>query len=101
MPGNRLTTYFLTLLFWSVTAAVTAATPADHSLVGRYEGSDLVGHKHSDFDEANLVNGPIVEAASGEDNRVWLHVEGVNDPYYYYKLPDRCSSLFARSVAQS
>lgn len=78
----------------AVPATAAAVTTADHSLVGRYEGSELVGHTHSDFDESNLVNGPIAGTASGSDKRGWLSVEGVQD-LYYYKLPAGRSTLEA------
>ncbi|MEO7433383.1 MAG: OmpA family protein [Dokdonella sp.] len=80
----------------ALTAPATAApiTIADHALVGRYEGSDLVGHTHSDFDESTLVNGPIAGTASGSDKRGWLSVDGVQD-LYYYKLPAGRSTLEA------
>ena len=69
-----------------------AMADGDHPLVGRYEGSDLVGHTHSDFDEANLVEAPIVGSPSGADKRGWKRVEGTID-LYYYKLPEGRSSL--------
>lgn len=79
----------LILLLWFGHAV---GAGADHPLVGRYEGAELVGHTHSDFDEANLVNGPIVGSASSADKRGWMRVEGKTD-LYYYKLPEGRSSL--------
>lgn len=92
MSKNRFVACCLGLILWVLPLTVMAVTNKDHPLVGRYEGADLVGHTHSDFDETNLVNAPIVGSASGEDKRGWLHVEGVND-LYYYKLPEGRSSL--------
>ncbi|MEP7096331.1 MAG: OmpA family protein [Dokdonella sp.] len=92
MSKNRVIVGWMVLLILTLAINAIAAPSVGHPLVGRYEGADLVGHTHSDFDEANLINGPIVGPASGEDKRGWLHVEGVND-MYYYQLPEGRSSL--------
>ncbi len=94
MLNKRIVTCGLGLIFWLLPLAVMAINDKDHPLVGRYEGSELGFHTHSDFDEADLINGPFVGSASGEDKRGWLHVEGEVD-LYYYKLPDGRSSLEA------
>ncbi|MEO7012766.1 MAG: OmpA family protein [Dokdonella sp.] len=81
----------MALAIWILPITVLAAKDKDHPLVGRYEGSELFGHKHSDYDEADLINGPIVGEVS-DDKHGWVHVEGEND-FYYYKLPAGRSTL--------
>ena len=57
---------------WSVTFAAAAllfggagvyaadvAGSSDHPLVGRYDGSEIVGYTVTEYDEANLVEGPF------------------------------------------
>jgi outer membrane protein OmpA-like peptidoglycan-associated protein len=74
-------------------AAASAAEPGkDDPLVGRYEGSELVGFKDYGYDEADVFNGPINLAVRGKDAPGFLHLEG-NIRLYYYKLPAGRSSL--------
>ena len=75
-------------LFPTVAAA---ATGGDHPLVGRYEGSDLVGRQVSDFDEVELMNGPI-GSTRGIGAPGWMRVEG-RITLLYYRLPQGRSSL--------
>lgn len=65
---------------------------ADHPLVGRYEGSELVGNTHTGFDEIALIDGAIVGPVRGADAPGWMRIEGGSD-LYYYKLPEGRSSL--------
>ncbi|MBN8482304.1 MAG: OmpA family protein [Xanthomonadales bacterium] len=80
-----------------ITALVLAAAGAraegggDHPLVGRYEGSELVGRQVSDFDEVELMNGPI-GFTRGVGAPGWMHVEG-RITLLYYRLPQGRSSL--------
>jgi outer membrane protein OmpA-like peptidoglycan-associated protein len=76
----------------AVTGSAFAQGGADHPLVGRYEGSELVGHTHAGFDEVALIDGPIAGPAQGAAAPGWMRVEGGND-LYYYKLPEGRSSL--------
>jgi outer membrane protein OmpA-like peptidoglycan-associated protein len=76
----------------AIASAVAAQAGADHPLVGRYEGAELVGHTHTGFDEAELIDGPIVGPIHGVGAPGWMHVEGSAD-LYYYKLPEERSSL--------
>lgn len=70
-----------------------AAEPGkDDPLVGRYEGSELVGFKDYGYDEVDVFNGPFSMAVRGKDAPGFLHLEG-NVRLYYYKLPQERSSL--------
>ncbi|HEY0232469.1 MAG TPA: OmpA family protein [Dokdonella sp.] len=77
---------------FALSAAAHAATRGDHPLVGRYEGSELVGHSHNDYDEVEIINGPILGATRGVGAPGWVRVEGKID-LYYYALPAGRSSL--------
>jgi outer membrane protein OmpA-like peptidoglycan-associated protein len=93
MPITRRLIALLTMLTClAVTGRASAQAGADHPLVGRYEGSELVGHTHAGFDEVELIDGPIVGPTHGVGAAGWMHVEGSAD-LYYYKLPDDRSSL--------
>jgi outer membrane protein OmpA-like peptidoglycan-associated protein len=72
--------------------SVCAQGGADHPLVGRYDGSELVGHTHAGFDEVELIDGAIVGPTHGVGAPGWMRVEGSAD-LYYYKLPEGRSSL--------
>ncbi|MEO6689481.1 MAG: OmpA family protein [Dokdonella sp.] len=76
----------------AIAGSAAAHGGADHPLVGRYEGSELVGHTHSGFDETNLISGPIVGPVRSATAAGWMHVEGSSD-LYYYALPEGRSSL--------
>lgn len=76
-----------------VAALAAAAEPGrDDPLVGRYEGSALVGFKDYGYDEVDVFNGPINSAVRGKDAPGFLHLEG-NVRLYYYQLPEGRSSL--------
>jgi outer membrane protein OmpA-like peptidoglycan-associated protein len=77
---------------FALSAAAHAAPGGDHPLVGRYEGSDLVAHSHDDFDEVEIINGPILGTTRGVGAPGWTRVEGKID-LYYYSLPGGRSSL--------
>lgn len=71
--------------------AASAGSGADHPLVGRYSGSDLVGETHSEFDEVGLITGPIAGSrAPGAPG--WATFEGKSS-LYYYALPTGRSTL--------
>lgn len=72
-------------------APVFAAPAGDHPLVGHYEGSELVGRTVSDFDEVELVNGPI-SGTRGVGAPGWMRLEG-RITLLYYALPEGRSSL--------
>ena len=82
----------LAFLCWLLPLTVVAVPDKDHPLVGRYEGSELAVHTHTDFDETNIIDGPFVSYSNGEDKRGWKHLEGEMD-FYCYQLPAGRSSL--------
>ncbi|MEP6485566.1 MAG: OmpA family protein [Rudaea sp.] len=76
-------------LLWSFGAQ--AAPAADHPLVGRYGGSELVGYFNKDYDETDVIEAPFFGADHSPDNG-WRRLEG-HIQLYYYKLPSGRSSL--------
>jgi outer membrane protein OmpA-like peptidoglycan-associated protein len=90
--AHRFFALLATLAALANVSSVCAQGGADHPLVGRYEGSELVGHAHTGFDEVELIDGPIVGPTRGVGAPGWMHVEGSAD-LYYYKLPEGRSSL--------
>lgn len=78
----------------SIAPNLVAAKPdskGDHPLVGRYEGSKLVGRYDNAFDEVDVINGPITNAR-GTGAPGWLNLEG-KTTLLYYTLPAERSSL--------
>ena len=57
----------LGFLFWLLPLSTMAGPDKDHPLVGRYEGSELAVHTHTDFDETNIIDGPFVSYSSGRE----------------------------------
>ena len=82
---------FLCCTLLLLSGNLVLAAGADHPLVGRYDGSEQVGRHVNDFDEAELINGPIW-GASVTDSPGWMHVEG-KITLLYYNLPAGRSSL--------
>lgn len=68
-----------------------AADGGDHPLLGRYEGAEQVGRHVTEFDEVELIDGPI-DGTRGADAPGWLHLEGAST-LLYYRLPAGRSSL--------
>jgi outer membrane protein OmpA-like peptidoglycan-associated protein len=66
---------------------------SDHPSVGRYEGSEIVGYRTSDFDETQIIDGPFdpVDAA-GRAGAGFKTVEG-RVILIYYRLPEGRSTL--------
>ena len=83
----------------SQTTAVSAADVAgsrDHPLVGRYEGSEIVGFRTTDFDEVKVVAGPFDPAgAMDQTGDGFQTVEG-REILIYYTLPQGRSALEAQ-----
>jgi outer membrane protein OmpA-like peptidoglycan-associated protein len=73
-------------------ARADVAGSKDHELVGRYEGSEIVGYQESEYDEVKIVEGPFDPAASGQTGAGFKSVEG-RSVLIYYKLPEGRSSL--------
>ncbi|QBB71777.1 OmpA family protein [Pseudolysobacter antarcticus] len=69
-----------------------AGAGADHPLVGRYEGSKLVGYYVRNYDEIDVMNGPIANSLRNPSAPGWLHLEG-KIQLYYYQLPASHSSF--------
>lgn len=81
-------------------AAAKARGDGDHPLIGRYEGSELVGRYDTSFDEVELINGPITNAR-GIGAPGWLHVEGQTTLLYYTLPADRSSLEVLRNYQSS
>lgn len=64
---------------------------SDHPLVGRYDGSEIVGYKTTEFDEANLVEAPF-SPTSTNGGTGFKTVEG-HITLIYYTLPQGRSTL--------
>ncbi|WP_245460243.1 OmpA family protein [Mesorhizobium sp. M1B.F.Ca.ET.045.04.1.1] len=64
---------------------------SDHPLVGRYEGAEIVGYAVSEYDEANLVEGPF-SPTSTNGGTGFKTVEG-RSALIYYALPQGHSTL--------
>ena len=81
----------------AVAALSTAASAADiegsqdHPLVGRYEGSETVGYRVTEYDEAKIIEAPF-DGAAGQAGPGFKTIEGRN-VLIYYKLPQGRSSL--------
>ncbi|MDX8493016.1 OmpA family protein [Mesorhizobium sp. VK22B] len=76
------------------TAAVRAADvegSSDHSLVGRYAGSEIVGYTVTEFDEANVVEAPF-SPTSTNGGTGFKTLEG-RVTLVYYTLPQGRSTL--------
>src|SRR4051812_27707058 len=78
----------------SAGAAVHAADierSSDHPLVGRYEGSEIVGYTVTQYDDVNLVEGPF-SPTSTSGGTGFKTVEG-KITLIYYTLPAGRSTL--------
>ena len=64
---------------------------SDHPLVGRYDGSEIVGYAVAEYDEANLVAGPF-SPTSTNGGAGFKTVEG-RITLIYYALPQGRSTL--------
>lgn len=93
MIANRKTRILAPLLLLLTTwcAALPAAPGIDHPLVGRYEGSEQVGRQVAEFDEVEIMNGPIGNTR-GIGAPGWLRLEG-KISLLYYRLPAERSTL--------
>jgi OOP family OmpA-OmpF porin len=89
--GRIVFAVFAALLSAGAVQASDVEGSSDHSLVGRYEGSEIVGYEVTDYDETNLVEGPFspVSTAGGTGFRT---VEG-KITLIYYTLPEGRSTL--------
>lgn len=72
------------------------AEGGDHPLAGRDEGSEQVGRHVSDFDEVELIEGPISNTR-GIGASDWTRVEGKVTLFYYTLPAGRCSQEALRN----
>lgn len=73
--------------------AADIAGSSDHPLVGRYEGSEIVGYLVTQYDETKLVDGPFTQdGAAAGTGPGFKTLEG-RIVQIYYKLPDGRSTL--------
>ena len=47
------------VLAFSAASAADVAGSSDHPLVGRYEGSEIVAYKVTEFDEVSIIEAPF------------------------------------------
>lgn len=71
--------------------AADVESSSDHPLVGRYDGSEIVGYKTTEFDGANLVEAPF-SPTSTNGGTGFKTVEG-HITLIYYTLPHGRSTL--------
>lgn len=84
--------FLICVLTFGAWCGVALSAPApDHPLVGSYEGSEQVGRRISEFDEVEIMNGPIGNSR-GIGAPGWLRLEG-KISLLYYKLPAERSTL--------
>ncbi len=69
-----------------------SALAADHPLIGRYQGSEQVGDKTTEYDETYMITGPVVESPRDVNGPGWSLLEG-KIRYLYYKVPSGISAL--------
>ncbi len=79
------------LLWVGPTQAADVEGSSDHPLVGRYAGSEIVGYNLTEYDEANLVEGPF-SPTSTNGGTGFKTVEG-KITLIYYALPQGRSTL--------
>jgi outer membrane protein OmpA-like peptidoglycan-associated protein len=91
LPHLAIRSLAVLLFLGHAASPVRAAEAGDHPLVGRYEGSELVGSHVSEFDEVDVVDAPIGNAR-GVGAPGWKHLEG-RITLLYYRLPEGRSSL--------
>lgn len=67
----------------------------DHPLVGRYEGSQIVGYRTKDFDEVKVIAGPFDPSNADQTGTGFQMLEG-REILIYYLLPQGRSALEAQ-----
>lgn len=80
----------------TVAALLLAIGPAqaqDHPLIGHLDGSTPAGYAENEFDETNIIVGPMDhQTANTQRGEGWKTVEG-KIYHVYHRLPDGLSSL--------
>ncbi len=96
MIATRFRSFLTALAFCAALCATARADipgSADHPLIGRYEGSEIVGYQVTDFDEVKFIEAPFDPAtADTQTGPGFKTVEG-RATLIYYKLPQGRSSL--------
>lgn len=89
----------VSLFALTVSAILASFAPgvsaADHPLIGRYQGSEQVGDKTTEYDETYMITGPVVASPRDVKGPGWSLLEG-RIRYLYYKLPSGISALAMR-----
>lgn len=86
----------LLVSFLSVIAAAHAADlpgSADHPMVGRFQGSEIVGYQVKEFDEATVVEAPFDVLSADKQTGPGFKVLEGKVFLIYYKLPQGTSTL--------
>ena len=81
----------LLFLVQSTASAADVAGSSDHPLVGRYQGSEIVAYKVTEFDEATIIEAPF-DPTQTPNGPGFKSVEGKSF-LIYYTLPQGRSSL--------
>lgn len=76
----------------SLIFVASAAFAEDHPLIGRYQGSEQVGDKTTEYDETYMITGPVVDTPRDVKGPGWSLLEG-RIRYLYYKVPSGISAL--------
>ncbi len=82
-----------TALLAGASIAADVAGSSDHPLVGRYQGSEIVGYRVTDFDEVKIVEAPFDPAQAGDRTGPGFKTLEGRIVLIYYKLPEGRSTL--------
>ncbi len=94
-PQFGLPMIVLAFVFSAIGVACAADFPgsADHPMVGRFEGSEIVGYQVKDFDEVTIVEAPFDVVSSDTQTGPGFKVVEGRVFLIYYKLPEGISTL--------
>lgn len=97
-PWCRAASLIALAIYCSVSLALTVRAAdvegsSDHPLIGRFEGSNIVGYQVSEYDEAAVVDGPFAPLST--DKRVGKGFKTLEGRIFliYYSLPEGRSTL--------
>lgn len=82
---------FLLAMQSGLALAADVEGSADHPMVGRYEGSEIVGYETTAYDEETILEGPF-DPASDRTGPGFRVIEG-RSTLIYYTMPEGRSSL--------
>lgn len=77
----------------SVAYAADVGGSSDYPLVGRYEGSEIVGYNVTDYDETQLIGAPFEPVNAGSRTGPGFKTHEGRILLIYYKLPQGRSTL--------